>query len=412
MKTLLNIFIAVILGHATGISQNLDDYFKIAAENNPELLAQYKEYEAAMQRLPQMSSLSDLTFSFGYFISTVETRVGPQRARFSLSQMFPWFGTLKAKGDIAALLAEAKFHTFLNYRNKLYYQLAAAYYPLYELEKWKQIEQENIAILESYKTISTSKFENGNGSLADVLKVDMLMNESKTKYAILLDKKKPLLSAFNKLLNRKDDEAVNIPEIIPAEQQQQLFAKDSMLINHPLLHALELKHNAAIRSEELAIKQGRPSFGIGVDYVVVGERNDMDIADNGKDVLMPMATISIPLYRKKHKAAVKEAQLMQERYNLQQEAMRNQLHTEYSKLRFEIDQQQQLLNLYKQQTATASQTLRLLFNAYANSGNEFEELLRMQQTLLNYEKLQATALTKFQIAVAEMNYLIAKKRSL
>lgn len=412
MKTFLNIIITLILSQAAGISQNLDDYFKIAAENNPELLAQYKEYEAAMQRIPQMSSLSDLTFSFGYFISPVETRVGPQRARFSLSQMFPWFGTLKAKGDIAALLAEAKFHTFLDSRNKLYYQIAAAYYPLYELEKWKQIEQENIAILESYKTISTSKFENGNGSLADVLKVDMLMNESKTKYAILFDKKKPLLSAFNQLLNRKDDEAVIIPELIPAEQHQQLFPKDSMLLNHPLLHALELKHNAAIRSEELAIKQGRPSFGIGLDYVVVGERNDMDIADNGKDVLMPMATISIPLYRKKHKAAVKEAQLMQESYNLQQEGMRNQLHTEYSKLRFEIDQQQQLLNLYKQQTATASQTLRLLFNAYANSGNEFEELLRMQQTLLNYEKLEATALTKFQIAVAEMNYLIAKKRSL
>ena len=132
-----------------------EHYFRVAAENNPGLQAKYKDFEAAMQKVPQVSSLPDPTFSFGYFISPVETRVGPQRAKFSLSQMFPWFGTLEAKADAASLMAEAKYQLFLDAQNKLYYEVSAAYYPLYELNRLKEIEQKNINILQSYKTIAT-----------------------------------------------------------------------------------------------------------------------------------------------------------------------------------------------------------------------------------------------------------------
>ena len=87
--------IIIIIFTAFGFStltnaQSLDDYFKLAAENNPGLQAKYKSFEAAMQKVTQVSSLPDPNLSFGYFVSPVETRVGPQRARFSLTQMFPW----------------------------------------------------------------------------------------------------------------------------------------------------------------------------------------------------------------------------------------------------------------------------------------------------------------------------------
>jgi outer membrane protein, heavy metal efflux system len=109
MKQYIAILMAMLLYSSMGFAQTLDDYFKIAAENNPGLQAVYKEYEAALQKVPQVSTLPDPVFSFGYFISPVETRVGPQQAKFSLTQMFPWFGTLKAQGDAAALMAEAKY---------------------------------------------------------------------------------------------------------------------------------------------------------------------------------------------------------------------------------------------------------------------------------------------------------------
>ena len=75
----------------------LDEYLVQAAENNPGLKAKFAAYQAALEQVPQIGSLPDPQVMFGYFIRPMETRVGPQRARISASQMFPWFGTLGFK---------------------------------------------------------------------------------------------------------------------------------------------------------------------------------------------------------------------------------------------------------------------------------------------------------------------------
>jgi outer membrane protein TolC len=413
MKIIVNIIILVFFGTSVSEAQTLDDYLKIAAENNPGLQAKYREFEAAIQKVEQVNTLPDPNFSFGYFISPVETRVGPQRARFSLTQMFPWFGTLKAQGDAAALMAEAKYQSFLDARNRLYYQVAAAYYPLYELNQWKEIERENIEILESYKTITNKKFENGAGTMVDFLRVDIMLKDAKTNLSILNDKEVPLLTRFNKLLNREEDALVIVEDSLFAQALPDNFRKDSLLTNNPMLEELDLKIASSEASEEVAFKQGLPKFGVGLDYVMVGERTDLasDMAapqDNGKNALMPMVSVSIPIFRSKYKAAVKEAQLMQESFALQKEDFANTLTSNYEMSWFEIQQQQELLELYDQQIQESNQALNLLFTAYGNSGKEFEEVLRMQQQLLKYEKMKATAETQYQIALARLNYLTAK----
>ncbi len=408
MKPYLVILMAMLLCSSLGFAQTLDDYFKIAAENNPGLQAVYNEYEAALQKVPQVSTLPDPTFSFGYFISPVETRVGPQQAKFSLTQMFPWFGTLKAQGDAAVLMAEAKFQNFIDARNKLFFRVASAYYPLYELNDWISIEQENISILESYKNISTQKFESGTGTMVDVLRVDIMLKDAQTNLNILRDKERPLIIAFNRLLNRSGNEIVEISNSMKAETPADNFGKDSLIASNPLLKALDLKREANKGAELAARKQGLPKLGVGLDYVMVGERNDMVIPDNGKDILMPMVSVSIPIFRGKYNAAVKEAQLMQESYTNQKQEVTNMLISEYEMVWFQVQQQLQLLSLYEQQVQTSQQSLNLLYASYGNSGKEFEEVLRMQQQLLKYRKMSATALTQYQVAVAKMNYITSK----
>ncbi|UBZ14412.1 TolC family protein [Flagellimonas marinaquae] len=407
MKNVLTILF--VLTSILSNGQTLEDYFKVAAENNPGLLSQYKDFEAALQKVPQVKALPDPNLSFGYFISPVETRVGPQKARFSLTQMFPWFGTLKAQGDAAALMAEAKYQSFLDARNKLYYEVSAAYFPLYELKEWVRIEEDNIAILESYRTVSNTKFKNGLGSLVDVLRVDVLLKEARTNLGVLKNKEIPLLASFNKLLDRKEDEQIIIPETLGVNILPIDNVKDSLVVDHPLLNSLELKVKAAAASERAALKQGLPKVGVGLDYVMVDKRTDMVVPDNGKDVLMPMVTLSLPLFRGKYRAAEKEAQLMQESYALQKKEITNTLKTNYEMAVFDIRQQTDLISLFDEQIMESEQALNLLFTAYGNSGKDFEEVLRMQQQLLKYTKLKISALTQYEIALAKFNYITAKK---
>lgn len=406
MKKYLIILITLSVALPGG-AQTLEDYFQIAAENNPGLQAKYKAFEAALEKIPQANSLQDPTFSFGYFISPVETRVGPQRARFSLTQMFPWFGTLKASGDVATLNAEAQYQVFLEARNKLYYQVAAAYYPLYELEKWIELESDNAEILESYKTIATTRFENSEGTLVDVLRVDLILKDAQTNLEILRKKKKPLVISFNKLLNQDEETEVIVADSLMVSSI--VINRDSLLTNNPILDELDIRLEASKKQEELAEKQGLPKLGVGLDYVIVGERTDMAVADNGRNAFMPMVTVGIPIFRGKYKAAKKEAQLMQESYSLQKEERINQLISGYEMADFDREKHLDLLQLYDEQIAETQQVLNLLLSAYGNSGKEFEEVLRIQQQLLKYKKMKATALMNYHTAVAQLNYLTAKK---
>ncbi|NHN27278.1 TolC family protein [Flavobacterium jejuense] len=387
--------------------QSINDYYTIAAENNPELKAKYKEFEAAMQKIPQVSSLPDPNLSMGYFISPVETRLGPQNMRFSLTQMFPWFGTLKAQKNAATLMAESKYQAFLNAKNQLYSQVATAYYPLYELLKLKDIEQENIKILESYKNIANAKFENGKGSLVDVLRVDIMIKDAQTNLDILTKKEPALTSWLNSILNRKYNEKIVISKDLQIMELPMEYRKDSITTN-PILQELELKKQASEVAIEVARKQGLPKLGLGLDYVLVGKGMN-NFPDSGKDIIMPMVSVSLPIFRKKYNAATKEAKLMQESFSFQKEAYENKLNGTYYKLVFELEKERDLLKLYEGQVLTLSKSLNLLFAYYSNANKDFEEVLRMQQELLKYQKMQLSSTSTFYIKLAELDYLTAKQ---
>jgi outer membrane protein TolC len=235
-----------------------------------------------------------------------------------------------------------------------------------------------------------------------------MLKDAQSTLDILRDKEKTLLTTFNKLLNRPENELVIISDTLKAEILSDNFRKDSLLTSNPKLKALDLKFEAGKAAEDAARKQGLPKLGVGLDYVVVGERTDISLPDNGKDIIMPMVSVSIPIFRKKYNASIKEAQLMQESFFYQKQEVANTLISEYELLWFQIQQQLQLVSLYELQLQSTRQSLNLLFTSYANSGKEFEEVLRMQQQLLKYQKMSATALAQYHIAVEKIYYLTAK----
>ena len=263
----------------------------------------------------------------------------------------------------------------------------------------QEIEQKNIDLLKSYKSIANTKFKNGISPMTDVLRVDIMLKDAETNLRILEKKMKPLMTTFNKLLNREAFEEVVIDSSLAAENLQDSFRKDSLWANNPMLNALDLKIKASEANEMTAQKQGLPKLGVGLDYAII---------ENGKNIVMPMVSVSIPIFRKKYNAAKKEAQLMQESYTLQKKDIANSLVSNYEMTWFEIQQQKELMTLYEQQTNESNRTLNLLFSAYSNSGENFEEVLRMQQQLLEYEKMKATAEVKYHTALAKLNYITAK----
>jgi cobalt-zinc-cadmium efflux system outer membrane protein len=405
-----NIVAIILLFSAlSGYAQTIDDYLKIASENNPALRSRYAEFEAAMQRIPQVTTIPDPTFSVSAFGRMIETRMGPQRAVFTFNQTFPWFGTLRAQGDAAALMAEAKFQQWVDARNELFFRVRSAYYPLYELERIIKFQEENKAILETFKTLATSQFKNGRGTMVDVVRVDLMLQEILTEINVLKKKREPLVAEFNNVLNRELHAEVIIADSLAIDFPSPEFSADSLMENNPRLAELEITESAWEAEAVVARKQGLPKLGVGLNYTVIGKRTDMELPDNGMDAIMPMVSISLPIYRKKYRASVKEAELMRTSVSERREEVTNNLLAAFEMARFEKQKAVQEYRLYNSQIQSSQQAITLLLSTYSSSGKDFEEVLRMQQTLLRYQITRASALKDYFIALARLDYLIGKK---
>lgn len=405
MKNIL--FIVLLFSGFCLHAQTLDEYLKLAVDSNPGLKAQHLEFEAALQKIPQVKSLPDPGFSVSAFGQMVETRVGPQQAIFMLNQMFPWFGTLRAQGNVMALMAEAKFQAWLDARNELFYKVKSAWYPLYELEQVIQFQQENKTILETYKNLALSQFKNGNTTMVDVIRVDIMLEDITTEIQLLEDKRIPLLAQFNLLLNRDPRTRIAVSET-PKPDASLLFSSPDSISNNPKLAAIDKEIQSWQAQAIVAKKQGLPNLGVGLNYIMIGKRTDANVPGNGRDAIMPMVSLSLPIYRKKYKAAVKESVLMQSALSEMKREVRNELIATHEMVNYELQKSIREYELYSIQMEKTKQATSLLMKAYSNTGKDFEEVLRMQQLLLKYEIETAGATKNYFIAIAQLDYLTAK----
>lgn len=388
----------------------INEYLQKAAQDNPALKVQYRQYLEALQEVPQVSSLPDPELSFGYFVNPIETRVGPQQMRFGISQMLPWFGTLNARSDAANERAKGAFQAFQDARNELFFNVQKQWYELYDIEQTIRILKENIEILTTFESLATQQYETDQVGQADVLRVQIEKEDLKTRLELKKDDKRVALQAFNELLNRKSGTFVSIPDSMDEKQIQPTKEEIQqwLLQRNPKLMEKEFQASSARRKIDAARKDGLPSLGFGVDYIVTGER-DMALANNGQDALLAKASIQIPLFRKKYRAQTKQAHIQLRAVQDQQSATENRLLTKLEEAWRDYQDAQRRLRLYQdKQIQRTQQTIDILTEQYATSSTDFEELLRLQRKLLDYELARQQALVDQNTAVAHIEYLYGK----
>ncbi|GJM62769.1 TolC family protein [Persicobacter diffluens] len=397
---LLLIFMAVPMLAVAQVPEELEAY---AYTHNPKLLATYKAFERSVQEAAQVKNMADPELSIGYFIQPIETRNGPQVAKLSLMQMFPWFGSYKAQYASRAAVAEARYQEFLKEKALLKVALTQAWFPLAEQAHLLALEQENQQVLTAYKTMAERQFENNKAGMVDVLRVDLMLQQSITEVEILQQQRKSLQTNFYTLLNVPEDTVMKLSDaLVPLKQDYQPL--DSISDQHPEIVATQQMQSSGEMALKAAHKAGMPQFKLGLDYMFVG-KTPLEAPNSGQDAIMPMVAITLPIFRKKYKAKKAAAELVVEEWAFREAARRNALQQDLENTLFELTKAQKLLNLYELQLTESRHALNLLYTAYANDGKDFEEVLRMQQLLLNYEKQRVKALTSIQKIWAKYEYL-------
>ena len=391
----------------------LDAYLEEAANNNPGLKSRFNQYMAALEKVPQAGALPDPQVAFGYFVSPVETRVGPQKARISVSQMFPWFGTLNAKEDVATQMAQSRYEQFREARSRLFYDVRSTWYNLYFADKAIGITQENIDILNTFRKLALIKVEAGLASSVDVLRVEMETADLENQLALLKDNYFAMQAGFNYLLNVDRSRPVTLPDSLPGSgiELSGDAIRDSIRTGNHMVLQMEFMQASYEKQEVVAQKAGMPRLMLGFETMVIGESaNPMaDPAESGRDaVVFPMVGISVPLYRKKYTSMVREATLMQQSAENGKENRINVIESTYEKAERDYRDAGRRIPLYRNQSGRASTALNILQAAYETEGRNFEEVLRMERQLLKYRLELEKARSDEEAAEAFIYYLMGK----
>lgn len=408
MKKIIYILLFLMLALTVKISAQIElkQYLETAAENNPGLKVKFNEYMATLEKVPQVGALPDPTIAFGYFIQPVETRVGPQRAKISASQMFPWFGTLSARENSVEAMAKAKYEAFEEAKSKLFYDVKSTYYNLYFMQQAIEITLENLDILASFKGLANIKVESGSASSVDAYRVQMEMNDLENQLALLGDNVQLLRVKFNSFLNVDVHSNIQIADTLTGVTLLNKHnALDSVLINNNSLASFDYQMEGLQYRRKSASKEGMPQLSIGFDYTFVGKGNST-APNAGQDAFMfPKVGLSIPLYRNKYKAKVQEVAYLQEAKSNEKTDKENTLTVLFESVWKDYQDALRRASLYHEQEGLAEKSLSILESEYATNNMNFEEILRMERKLLKYALELQKAIADKEAAVAFIQYL-------
>ncbi|AZJ33745.1 Outer membrane protein TolC [Tenacibaculum mesophilum] len=399
------LFLATVFFAFTMQGQNLEEYIKTALENNPEVQQFDTKYKRISEKKEEVNTLPNTEFGAGYFVSTPETRTGPQRFKLSVKQMIPFFGTITARENYVSSLADAAYQDIVIVKRKLATSVAQLYYKLYEIKAKQKVLDENIELLKTYEKLALTSVEVGKASAVDVLRLQIRQNELNQQKEVLVETFSGIEKAFNRLLNQEVNTSISVVNSLQVPKEADKIQPSTLKL-HPELIKFDKLYTSVEQSEFLNQKEKQPMIGFGLDYVNVEKRTDMNMVDNGKDIIMPMVSLSIPIFNKKNKSISKQNKLQQEEILSQKEQRYNTLESVLYRAVSDrnaamISHRTQLKNL--EQAKNAEQ---ILVKSYETGTIDFNDVLDIQELQLKFQTNMITSVVNYYTQSTIINYLI------
>lgn len=388
--------------------RQLEALLREALDNNPEILAAQKRYEAARQRPSQASSLPDPMFSPGY---TSNGRPWPgaglgvmptSQIGFMVSQQFPFPGKRKLAGDIAAKEAEADWQQYQQVQLSVVSRLKQAYYRRAYAFAAVDVIDRNLDLLRRFLRITEARYAVGKAAQQDILKAQTQISILETKKLQLEREKEARRAEINSLVNRPPGSPLPrpadlVPRPLPATLEQLYAAAKE---NSPMLRREEKMIQRAELAVNMARKEYYPDFTLNGGYYNMGGMPDM---------YMFRADFKIPLYffRKQRAGVTEQAQTLAESrrtYDAASQTLAFRIQDDY----LMAQTAEQLVRLYGQTVIPqASLTLESSLASYETGAVDFLTVLVNYITVVEYEMNYYEELQNLYVALARLEEMTA-----
>ena len=401
--------------YATGIDNKEDSlavYIAEAIRNNPALMSEYQAYQAQMANAQGAGVLNDPQLSVGLFPQAMHHVNGKQLATITIMQMFPWFGTLKAGREQMEYKAQEAYQKFREKSLSTAFSVEKQWYSILATqEKVKAVKQKR-ALLNDMKKVAIYLYKNYTAGrdtkMSDQLRLDAEEERLKEQTESLETQLTLQKQQFNIMLHRQPNAALSLPDSIPLRQMP-TFNWTEIERNNPKLAQYSAIQKAFKSQEEQTRAKGMPMIGVGLQYMLNG-KVDMPMMPNmnGKDMVMPMVSVTIPIYRKKITSAIHSAQLMERSAAYNYQSQLDALQSTYLSIEQRADDIKRKLKLYESEVSLLNRTLELMQKEYATGATSLTDILQTTRESIDYDLLKAEANAQYNTITAEAIQLIAR----
>lgn len=383
-------------------SQELQTLIEEALTNNPEIQKFDFQYQIAVEKKNEVNSLPNTDINFGAMAIAPEMDMPMERFRVSVMQMLPWFGTISARENYASSMADAQYVEVTIAKRKLALSISQFYYLLYEIRAKQDVLDKNIALLQTYEKLALTSVEVGKASAVDVLRLQIRQNELQQEKEVLIQQNKGIQAAMNSLMNRDYDRDISVVSALEIPQEDNLFSYDSLAINPELLKYDKL-YESIEQSELLNQKESGPMIGFGVEYI--NQENSPMITSSYKDMVMPMVSVSIPIFNKKYKSQTRQNELRKQEIQSQKDERLNVLKADLSKAISQRNQTRIKFNTQQKNLKQAEDAEEILIKNYETGTIDFNDVLDIQELQLKFQMNQIESAKLYYVQSALINYL-------
>ncbi|MGC4055747.1 MAG: TolC family protein [Paludibaculum sp.] len=380
-----------------------------ALNNNPEILASQKRYEAARQRPSQVSSLPDPMFSPG-FASNGRPWPGAGLGKeptsnigFMVSQEVPWPGKRKLQGDMAVKEYEAEFQNYTQAQLSVVSRIKQAYYRRAYAFEVVEVLDRNIELLQRLLKITEARYAVGKAAQQDIFKAQTQISILATKRIQLEREKRAREAEIVSLLNRAPGSSLGKPDALQPQEMkvglEELY--EAAKQNSPML----LKDEKMIQRAELAVNMARkeyyPDYTIKAGYFNMGSMPPM---------YQLSADFKIPLYffRKQRPAVTEQSQTLAASRR-DYEASNQLLHFRIKDDQLMAETSNQLIKLYSQTVIPQSSlALESSLSSYETGSVDFLTVLMNYVTVVEYEMNYYEELQNYYLAVSRLEEMTGR----
>jgi len=373
----------------------LDDYLRYALAHSPKLEAAFQEWKAALERVPQARALPDPQLRYSYFV-----RASMTQQAAGLSQTFPWYEKLKARGQARLEAARAAEQRFERARLALIAEVKEAYAEYAYLRQAIDVMEENRQILQSLLEAARARLEAGDVPQADIVRAEVAVEQVQDELASLKNRRSALVGRLNAALGRPSERPLPWPAGIEAVALETEEAALLTRLRERSPELAALKHEAAEQRQMLraARQNAVPDLTVGVEY--------MDMVPM-EDQLAVMGSINLPIWNGKREGERAEALASFNAATKRQVDRRRELASEVKTAHYRFQDARRRTALFRERLLPmAREALNSTEAAYREGEAEFEAVARAQQDLqqmqLDYQRALAD---RFQ-RLAELERLV------